>query len=78
MLEDFGIGEWVKQGNVGDEREFREAEDKIWQVRFMEYDLGFFDEDENRVEPADNPFTPKVLPMSSVCSVTYVSGSDQR
>jgi len=44
----------------------REVEDKIWQVSFMEYDLGFFDEDENRVEPASNPFTPKVLPMSSV------------
>jgi len=44
----------------------REVEDKIWQVSFMEYDLGFFDEDENRVEPAGNPFTPKVLPMSSV------------
>ena len=27
---------------------------------------GYFDEDENRVEPASNPFTPKVLPMSSV------------
>ncbi len=44
----------------------REVEDKIWQVSFMEYDLGFFDQDENRVEPASNPFTPKVLPMSSV------------
>lgn len=44
----------------------REVEDKIWQVSFMEYDPDFFDEDENRVEPASNPFTPKVLPMSSV------------
>ena len=35
------------------------------------------DEAENRVEPASNPFTPKVLPMSSVLSATYVSGSDQ-
>jgi hypothetical protein len=32
----------------------------------MEYDLGFFDQDQNRVEPAQNPFAPKVLPMSSV------------
>ena len=31
----------------------------------MDYDLGFFDQDENRVEPAQNPFIPKVLPMSS-------------
>ena len=44
----------------------REVEDKIWQVSFMEYDPGFFDEDENRVEPASNPFTPKVLPMCPV------------
>jgi len=29
----------------------------------MEYDPGFFDEDENRVEPAGNPIIPKVLPM---------------
>ena len=27
---------------------------------------GYFDEDECRVEPLDNPFAPKVLPMSSV------------
>ncbi len=44
----------------------REVSEKIWLVSFMEYDLGFFDQDENRVEPAKNPFTPKVLPMSSV------------
>ena len=44
----------------------REVADRIWLVSFMEYDLGFFDEDENRVEPAGNPFTPKVLTMSSV------------
>ena len=42
----------------------REVADKIWLVSFMEYDLGFFDEDENRVEPADIPFVTKVLPMS--------------
>jgi hypothetical protein len=38
--------------------------DKIWLVSFMDYDLGFFDEDEARVEPGENPFTTKVLPMS--------------
>ena len=41
----------------------REVADQIWLVSFMEYDPGFFDEDENRVEPAGNPFIPKVLPM---------------
>lgn len=33
---------------------------------FLEYDLRFFDEDEDRVEPAENPFRAKVLPMSPV------------
>ena len=44
----------------------REVSDKIWLVSFMHYDLGFFDQDENRVEPGDNPFALKVLPMSPV------------
>jgi hypothetical protein len=44
----------------------REVSDKIWLVSFMLYDLGFFDEDEARVELGENPFTTKVLPMSPV------------
>jgi putative transposase len=44
----------------------REVADSIWLVSFMDYDLGFFDQTENRVEPVGiNPFAPKVLPMSS-------------
>ena len=44
----------------------REAADKIWLVSFMDYDLGFFHKEDNRVEPVGhNPFAPKVLPMSS-------------
>jgi transposase InsO family protein len=44
----------------------REVADRIWLVSFMQYDLGFFDEVDNRVEPVgQNPFAPKVLPMSS-------------
>lgn len=31
---------------------------------FVDFDLGFFDEGEGRVEPAENPFLTKVLPMS--------------
>ena len=37
----------------------REVTDKIWLVSFMEYDLGFFDEEAGRVEPAANPFVPE-------------------
>ena len=38
----------------------REVDDKIWLVSFMQYDLGFFDLDLGRVEPAPNPFVPKL------------------
>jgi transposase InsO family protein len=51
---------------AGQDVGIREVADGIWLVSFMEYDLGFFDEKENRVEPVgENPFAPKVLPMSS-------------
>jgi putative transposase len=43
----------------------REVANGIWLVSFMQYDLGFFDEADNRVEPMGvNPFAPKLLPMS--------------
>jgi hypothetical protein len=35
-------------------------------VRFMDYDLGYFDDETCRLEPLANPFGPKVLPMSSI------------
>lgn len=44
----------------------KEVNDKIWLVTFMDYDLGYFDEDSKRFEPISNPFGAKVLPMSSV------------
>lgn len=36
----------------------REVEDQIRVVSFLDYDLGFFDQDEGRVEPGPNPFVP--------------------
>lgn len=42
----------------------KEVQDGIWLVSFMHYDLGYFDEDSRRLEPLDNPFGPKLLPMS--------------
>lgn len=42
----------------------REIDERIWLVSFMQFDLGYFDEHEIRVEPIDNPFMPKVLPIS--------------
>jgi transposase InsO family protein len=45
----------------------REVSDSIWLVSFMDYDIGFFDDVDDRVEPVGpNPFAPKVLPMSPV------------
>jgi putative transposase len=38
--------------------------DRVWLVSFMQYDLGYFDDEAIRVEPIKNPFGSKVLPMS--------------
>jgi len=48
--------------NVG----IKEEEDDIWLLSFMQYDIGYFDLEARRVEPAESPFGPKVLTMSSV------------
>ena len=42
----------------------RQVSDRIWLVSFMDYDLGYFDDETCRLEPIANPFSPKVLPMS--------------
>jgi putative transposase len=39
--------------------------ERTWLVTFMQYDLGYFDDETCRLEPIDNPFGPKVLPMCS-------------
>jgi putative transposase len=36
----------------------------VWLVTFMRYDLGYFDDETCRLEPIENPFAPKLLPMS--------------
>jgi len=33
-----------------------EVEDGIWIVTFLDYDLGYFDEESRKVEPIDDPF----------------------
>jgi len=40
----------------------KEMSDGIWLTSFMDYDLGYFDEDSSTFEQLDNPFGPKVLP----------------
>jgi len=44
----------------------KQVEEHIWLVSFMHYDLGYFDDETCRLEPLQNPFGPKVLPMSPV------------
>jgi putative transposase len=44
----------------------KQVEDHIWLASFMEYDLGYFDDETCRLEPLANPFGPKVLPVSQV------------
>ncbi len=45
-------------------RGVREVDDQIWLVSFLDYDLGYFDNERGRVEPGPNPFAPdKVLTM---------------
>jgi hypothetical protein len=42
----------------------KEVEEGIWLVIFMNYDLGYVDLEEKTLQPLDNPFGAKVLPMS--------------
>ena len=39
----------------------REVDEGIWLVSFMEYDLGYFDQQRDRVEPGPSPFAPDTV-----------------
>jgi putative transposase len=54
----------LSQVFAGQQVGIRQVTDRIWLVSFMEYDLGYFDDETCRLEPIENPFGPKVLPMS--------------
>ena len=41
----------------------KEVHDDIWLVSFMDYDLGYFYLETRVLEPLENPFGPKLLPM---------------
>ena len=43
----------------------REVDNQVRLVSFMEYDLGFFDKEQDRVEPGPNPFAPDKV--STMC-----------
>lgn len=50
----------------------RGVADKIWLLSIVDFDLGFFDQDEARVEPAENPLIPKVVTAQSSIGTSSV------
>jgi hypothetical protein len=42
----------------------REVDEGIWLVSFMDYDLGYIDLEQKTLQPLDNPFGPRLSPMS--------------
>jgi len=42
----------------------KEVDDGIWLVSFMSYDLGYIDLEQKTLQPLDNPFGPRLSPMS--------------
>jgi transposase InsO family protein len=42
----------------------KEVDDGIWLVSFMSYDLGYIDLEQRTLQPLDNPFGPRLSPMS--------------
>ena len=42
----------------------KEVDEGIWIVSFMQYDLGFIDLEQKTLQPLDNPFGPRLSPMS--------------
>jgi len=55
----------LSQVFAGQQVGVRQVSEHVWLVTFMHYDLGYFDDETCRLEPIENPFAPKVLPMSS-------------
>jgi hypothetical protein len=46
--------------------------ERVWLVTFMRYELRYFDDETCRLEPVENPFAPKLLPMSPALCVRIV------
>ena len=42
----------------------KEVDEAIWIVSFMHYDLGYIDLEQRTLQPLDNPFGPRLSPMS--------------
>ena len=49
---------------AGQKLGIKEVDEGIWIVSFMQYDLGFIDLEQKTLQPLDNPFGPRLSPMS--------------
>ena len=49
---------------AGQKLGIKEVDEGIWIVSFMSYDLGFIDLEQKTLQPLDNPFGPRLSPMS--------------
>jgi putative transposase len=56
----------LSQAFAGQMVGIKQVAEHVWLVSFMQYDLGYFDDETCRVESADNPFAAKLSPMSPV------------
>jgi hypothetical protein len=54
----------VSTALAGQRLGIKEVDEGIWLVSFMRYDLGFIDLEQKTLQPLDNPFGPRLLPMS--------------
>jgi putative transposase len=55
----------LSQVFAGQRVEVWHASERIWFVAIVHYDLGYFDDETYRLEPIENPFGSRVLPMSA-------------
>jgi hypothetical protein len=42
----------------------KEVDEGIWLVTFIDYDLGYIDLENRNLQPIDNPFGPRLSPIS--------------
>lgn len=51
----------LSQVFAGQDVGVKEVGDGIWLVSFMEYDLGYFDEENKKLDPLEYPFVPEIV-----------------
>jgi DNA invertase Pin-like site-specific DNA recombinase len=56
----------LSQAFAGQRVGVKQVAERVWLVSFMQYDLGYFDDETCRIESAENPFSAKLSPMSPV------------